>query len=126
MFDTFACKSAWNTYRLARACTTCPTLRLGGTRRRQVRSHLPPFEEPQAGCFPALAVRDTHLWPSTYGEHQLPPHPEQDDALWLHHPVAQAPPQLLAHLQQLGAGAGVVGAGVGTGAGVGVEQASPG
>jgi len=54
---------------------------------------------------------------SAEGLHQVPPQPLQFPTLELQYPVAQVPPQLLDHLQQLGAGAGV-GCGVG-GAGVG-------
>merc|ERR1719195_1202859 len=44
---------------------------------------------------------------SSVGAHQCPPQPLQLAWLAVHHPVAQLPPQLLDHLQQLGAGAGV-------------------
>jgi len=53
------------------------------------------------------------------GVHQVPPQPLQEDWDWLHHPLAQLPPQLLDHLQQAGegAGVGVGGAVVGSGDG---------
>merc|ERR1719491_1418149 len=64
---------------------------------------------------------------SAEGLHQVPPQPLQSPRLVLQYPDAQVPPQLLDHLQQLGAGAGVgcgvggagVGCGVGGGGGVG-------
>jgi len=64
--------------------------------------------------FPDMALSDEP-------PHQVPPQPEHEDWLALHHPDAQPPPQELDHLQQLGSGAGVgggVGAEVGCGAGV--------
>jgi len=68
-----------------------------------------------------IALSDSVLDASAEGAHQVPPQPPQ--LLWelLQYPDAQLPPQLLDHLQQLGAGAGVVvGAGVGCGVGIGV------
>merc|ERR1719189_2836018 len=57
--------------------------------------------------------------------HQWPPHPEQLPVSWLHHPDAQAPPQLALHLQQDAVGAGVGGA-VGAAVGGGVVGAGVG
>jgi len=57
---------------------------------------------------------------SADGAHQVPLQPLQFDSLALHHPDAQLPPQLLLHLQQLGAGAGVGGGDGGAGVGSGV------